>query len=355
MASQNQLAGQQDKLEKGALDLFLQGNAGVFMIVTNNPKRFKGMNVSKPIIVSKNTLGGTFSGMATFDNGIPQTKTNIKFVPGRMYKPITIDQSEIDTNSVDPEASFDLKRIAIEEATNSLADDFGTQFYGLNSDGKGFNGLRYIVDDGTEQATYGGLTRSALPSDNLDSFYDPVGAALASGNIGRIETAFTKATIGNKAPNLVITDKTTWSAYSGLLSRTNNMNAFNIAGQVVDRFGLIQSGQAQGINVGFACISLFGQPFIYDDKCPSTYVFILNRNELSWYGLPSQEEGAKTISFGGNSEVEGLYKGMKSENVGLTMRGIWQSPNQYGSVGQLILQGQLVSFDPRKHAKLKYS
>jgi hypothetical protein len=355
MASQNLTAAQQDKLEKGALDLFLQGNSGVFMTVTNNPKRFKGQSVKKAIIVEKNTQGGTFSGMATFDGAIPQTKTNIIFYPGRMYKPIVIDQSEIDVNSIDPEAAYDLKRISIEEATNSLADDFGTAFYGLNSDSKGFNGLRYIVDDGTEQATYGGLTRSALTNNNLDSFYDPVGGALASGNMARIETAITKATIANKAPNLVITDKTTWATYVGLLSKTNNVNSFDVGSQVVDRFGTIQNRSSQGLSVGFTAVNLFGIPFIYDDKCPSTFVFVLNTNELTWYGLPSQEEGAKTISFGGNSEVEGVYKGMKSENVGLTMRGLWTAPNLYGSVGQLILQGQLVSFDPRKHAKLKFA
>lgn len=351
--SDNLEAGQTDKLQKAAMDTILRGNAIVELVVTNNPEKFKGKNIKKPIITTKNTSGGLFTGHASFTNTNPQTKTSLTFEPARRYKPIVIDQSEIDVNAIDSEAAYDMKKIAMEEASNSLADDFGGDLYGLNA-GTGFNGLRAICDDGTEQASYGGITRSTLTDNNLDSYFQDLNATLSSSNDEYIETAFTTATIGNQAPDLIVTTKSLWSILKGLLTIQYQVNPYQ---SKVGRLGELSStnGGAQGVNIGYTAITYNGTPVIFDDKCPDYYMFFLNRKHLHWAGLPSTARSAKVISFGGNSEIEGYYAGMDSANVGLTMRGFFEDPEAYGEVGQLIIQGQLYSADPRRFAKLLFN
>lgn len=350
--SQNLEAGQTDKLQKAAMDTILRGNAIIELVVTNNPGKFKGKNIKKPIITAKNTSGGLFTGHASFENTLPQTKTSLTFEPARRYKPIVIDQSEIDVNALDAEAAFDMRKISMEEASNSLADDFGGDLYGLNS-GTGFNGLRAIADDGTEQASYGGITRSTLTGNNLDGYFYDANATLSSSNDEYIETAFTTVTIGNQAPDLIVTTKSLWSILKGLLTVQYQVNPYQTK---VGRLGEIGAGGgAQGVNIGYTAINYNGAQLIFDDKCPDYYMFFINRKHLNWDGLPSTAKSAKVISFGGNSEIEGYYAGLNSANVGLTMRGFFEDPNAYGEVGQLIIQGQLYSADPRRFGKLLFN
>ena len=352
--TQNLESAQADKLQKRAMDTMLQGNAGVFLVVTNNPGRFKGKNIKKSIITSKNTSGGGFSGMASFTNSLPQTKQSLVFEPGRRYKPVVIDQSEIDVNAIDPEAAFDMKKEAMEEAANSLADDFGGDFYGLG-DGVVSQGLRTIIDDGTEAATYGGITRSTLSNNNLDAYFYDANATLSSSNDQYVDTAFTSATIANESPDLIITTKNLWNIYKGLLSVQYQINPYSVGTGRMSRFGLHMGGQGQGVNVSYAAINYAGAPMIFDDKCPAYYMFFLNRKNVRWYGLPTTAKSAKPVSFGANAEIEGVYAGMKSENIGLSFRGFFEDPERYGEVGQLIHMGQLISFDPRRGAKLLFN
>lgn len=344
-----------DKLEKGALDLILRGNTGVFMVITNNPGRFKGKNYQKSIIITKNTSGGNFVGGASFTNTNPQTKQKLTWEPARKYKPVVIDQSEIDINAVDPEAAYDMKKEAMEEAANSMADDLGTDFYGTGEN-DAIDGLRKIIDDGTgtNAGTYAGILRSSLTNNNLDSYIYDANAALSTSNDEYLDLAFTTATINHETPDLIITDKTTWAAAKATISVTYQVNSYQVGKESMTRYGLNAGGSAQGVNIGFTAINFNGAGMIFDDKCPATYMFFINRKWLKWLGLPSTEDGAKVVSFGQNAQIEGVYQGMKSENVGLTFRGFFKDPQRYGSVGQFILQGQLISTDPRKMAKLIY-
>ena len=59
--------------------------------------------------------------------------------------------------------------------------------------------------------------------------------------------------------------------------------------------------------------------------------------------------GTKAGDTNGNS-IEGLYEQDFGGNAGLDWSGFIRPTDQYGRIGHMILMGNLISFNPRRHA-----
>ncbi len=117
--------------------------------------------------------------------------------------------------------------------------------------------------------------------------------------------------------------------------------------------GLTKAESLQGTQ-GFTALSYKGIPWVRDEKATSQNVFMLNENYLDWYGWDASksETDYKGLSLG-STQIEGLYQeAPMAQYAGFNWSG-WKTPtNQFGSVADVIILGNLTSFQPRRQGRL---
>ena len=121
--------------------------------------------------------------------------------------------------------------------------------------------------------------------------------------------------------------------------------------------GAVKGGSNEGMvgHQGFVALSYKGMPWVRDEKATSGNVFMLNENHLNWYGWDASkvsEIGYKGLSLG-SSQIEGVYdEAPMAQYAGFNWSG-WRTPtNQFGTVADVIILGNLTSFSPRRQGRL---
>lgn len=350
---------QNPSIQKKVMDNILKSSY-IFMLLIagNNPGRFTSTSSKKPFKYKSNGQGGAFTGLMQFDTTIVDTLVNFEYQLRKEFQPITYDQSELDQNKSDATASVELQVMRIEEAISELGDRVGSRLYGIGgtdpvTGAPMVEGLRALIDDGSEVVNYAGVSRTAYAAAR-SPFLD-VNATLNSTTKPNIDTYFSRATVGTQSPDLFLTTKDLYSLYEALITQTQFSNPTMVQLGNGTRTGNGNTISGFGANNGFESIWIKGRPLVGDPLCPDYYFFGINRKRMKWLGLPSTEEGAKPISLGKSSQIEGPYAGMETTNIGLSIREMMKSPNQYGKTTQLILQGALTTDSPRSHFKLLFN
>lgn len=324
-------------------------------VLTNNPKRFTSTAVDKVIRYRDNTqYGGYFSGTSELRRQTRTTKARLSVPAFYRYQPILVDQTEIDRNADNPNAAASVEGDAVQEAVLDISETMASEVYGAGGTTNGvqkLNGLRYIIDNGTDAATYYGLLRSTYTV--LNSACGLGLGALSSSTDDNIATYFSAATIGNSSPMEFFTTKTQWNLYESLISQTQYTNP--TSSQSETRMGKGSMMAPLAANIGFGSLFFKGRPIYGSEKCPANYWFGINWKHMNYFGVRITEEGAKQISVAGsNADIQSEWDNVNSENVGMAIRGFQRSSNQYGKTSDIIMAGQLVSFSPRHHMKLTF-
>lgn len=321
-------------------------------ITLTNAKPWKGRTLDKAVQVTAPTTGGSFAGLDTFNIVQANTKQRLSFDVRAYYQSIVLPGIERDVVSVDSNAAADYVAEAMEEGANAMASGVGALFYGdgTGNSSKDFLGLKAIVDDGTVSATYGGLNRQTTFT-SLQSLRTVVGAGLTS--LGPIATAINSterysATLGKK---LIITTRALWTNVESLIQPTMLTSVQADGYKVVTRTGeeLANRSGLKG-EAGFNAIYYRGIPMVADEKCTANYLYVLNLDYLDFFAVQNVPEGYRAVEFGGNKDVEGYYSEEPAKNMGAIFTNFIKPINQYGEVGHLILRGNLVSFNPNRHA-----
>ncbi len=320
----------------------------------SNAKQFKGRALLKAVQTTLPATGGSFSGLDQFATNQSNTKQQLSFDPRAYYQSIVISQIEADTVASDPEAAVDIVTDAMEEAANAMADGVASIFYadGTGNGSKDFLGLKAIVDDTTVTANYGGLARATYTT--LKSNVQAITGGLVS--LVPLQTGDNNARHGKDRVNLIVCADAKWTQYESLIQPTLLSNT-NVDGfKQVTRTGIVPSKGALAGEVGFDALFFRGAPIVSDQKCPDLIIYGLNMDHLQWFGLKSTHPGFKPVKVGGNKDVEGVYsKDIVGENAGFAFSGLKDSLNQYARIGQLVLMGNLVSFNPNRHYKITFT
>jgi hypothetical protein len=340
----------QDYLAPKVVDAILSGNV-LAMKLLGNSQRFPSRSMKKGVIVEKQTNGGSFSGLDTFNTNKSNTKISIEFDPRAYSMPVVIEGIERDVNASDKNASANLVKEAMEEAQNSMLDDLGDMFYsdGTGNSSKDFLGLAAIVDDGGVAASYGGQLRSTYTV--LQSYEETVTGALTS--LVPLRTAEMRAKKGADKVNLHVTSETKWNEFEGLLQATVHFNVDATGYKQVTRDRIVSSKEALGAEAGFDALYYRGAPVVADEKCPDLKWYGLNMDHLAFYGIKSTKY--KEVSFGNSTQIEGAYSKGVPMVKGMHFSGLMDSINQYAEIGHFLLLGQLISFNPNRHFKMTFS
>lgn len=316
------------------VDTVLNSNV-FFQRMVRSAKEWKGRALRVPVKVGKNSTGTSFRGFDTFSVAATNNRQFFEFTPSFYQITVALPGDELSVAEATSEDEIiNLMKVEIQSSTEDMADDLGTIFYadGTGNGGKDPAGLGLIVDDGTTSATYGGLTRATY-----DPYLDStVTASSGMLTLAKVDTLNAAASSGSQVPTVTMTTETVFNLYGQLLRPQERIT------KPASRF----KGGLFG-TTGFDSLEYNGKPILKDEKCTSGAFIQINENFIDWYALPFAK--SKPISY--KSQIKGNdYDAPLGLGFSWTD---WIIPANSGSVvGHIYFGGQLVTSNPKRHAKL---
>lgn len=323
------------KLLPKVVDTVLDSNVFATRMLTK-AQRWTGEKIRKAVKTSKNTLGGSFDGFDTFSTSAVDTRQNLNF-DAKFYEiPVVLPLTEISKNKADEQRTIDLMSIELASSAEDMADDIGTLFYGdgTGNAGKDFLGLEAIVDDGTNAATYGGLTRASNPT--LNSTVTASGGTLT---LAKMATLHSDITSGSIKPTLGLCSETIFNLYEQLLQPQE---------RIPKDVPMMRGGGSMLGGTGFTGLFYKNFPIVADEKATSGVMYFINEDFLEWRALPVALTNPVNFSV---TDIEGNdYTNVKG--LGFSWSDWIKPTNQASIIGHAYLGGELWSDNPKRQGKL---
>lgn len=333
----------QDKLLPKVVDTVLNSNVLATRVLSKASK-YTGERMKFPVKHAKNSTGTSFAGFDTFSTAATDNRVNLEFVPKFYQMTVALPLDELSANATE-EQVINLAKIEMASTAQDMADDIGTLFYGTGTGNgsKDFLGLEAIVDDSTNASTYGTLSRTTYSS-QLRSTVTASGGTLS---LAKMSTLYNAAASGAQTPTLGLTTEVVFALYEQLLQPQE---------QIAKSVSMMKGGQGRGLNstqgmvggTGFTGLYYKGFPILADEKCTSGVLYFVNEDFLDFYALPMAMTSpikyrSQDIEGNDYSEVQGLGFSWSD----------WIKPtNAAAVVGHIYLGGELISQNPKRHAKL---
>lgn len=331
----------QSKLVPKVVDTILNSNVFATRMLSRAQK-FNGERMKFPVKYAKNVTGTSFAGFDTFSTAATNNRVNLEFVPKFYQITCALPLDELSANATE-EGVINLAKVELASTANDAADDIGTLFYGTGTgnSSKDFLGLEAIVDDGTNASTYGTLSRTTYSTLN-----STVTASSGTLTLAKMDTLYNAATSGSQKPTLGLATESIFSWYGQLLQPTERIAKDVSMMKSPGNMGKVGTGLIGG--TGFTGLFFKGFPILADEKCTSGVLYFVNEDFLDWHALPMAMTSpvkfrSQDIEGNDYSEVEGLGFSWSD----------WIKPTNSASVvGHVYLGGELISANPKRHAKL---
>ena len=315
------------------VDTILNSNV-LFQRVVRAGKKWSGRTVRAPVKVSKNSTGTSFRGFDTFSTSATDNRRVLEFTPTFYQITCALPGDELSVADTEDKV-LDVMKLTIQSDTEDMADDLGTIFFsdGTGNSSKDPAGLDLIVDDGTVNASYGGLTRSTF-SPVLNSTLTASGGTLT---LAQFDTLWNNVTSGAQKPTIGITTEAVFAFYGQLLRPQERISK---------EASRVKGTEMTG-GTGFTGLEYMGKAIVADEKATAQRIHFLNENYLHWYALPYFN--AKPIAY--KSQIKGNdYDAPLGLGFSWTD---WIVPaNGASVVGHIYFGGQFFTNNPKRHGKL---
>ena len=342
------------RLQRKAVDNVL--NSRTFMArLMGNGKPFYGKTYDIPIKVVNSGLGEYFAGLETLSSQASDTLIELSYAQTAFAQPVVSVMLESFANS-GPEQSIDLDLFKLEEAIAETVQSLGTAVYSTGSGNQPL-GLEAHVDDGTNNSTIGGQSRTTYSV--LNGTVTASGGTLTLAKLATLESAISAGGIESEYPSLYDTTKTIFDLYERLLQPNVRAEyasigypALSLRGTAVGRSRAELAGAA-----GFTALSFRGTPAVADDAATSGVWYAVNERYLEWRGrsiVPTKYQGVlEKVSLAANRTMEGVASQIKPpSDAGWFFQKMQMMPNQAGMLGRFYVIGQVVGSQPRRQGKL---
>ena len=298
-------------------------------------KDFRAATIDFPIKYQKGTATQSMSGFDTLATSFTDTRILLKFNPRYNTANVALAVTDIAANST-PAKVLDLTEVEMMSRAQDLADSIGTQLYadGTGNANKDFLGLANLVDD---TASIGGLSRSTY------STLASTNTAASSGllTLFKMRTMYNAIADGTTIPSEVYTDYASWALFETLLQPQEKINKeVNLASNF------------KGYS-GFDAIVFAGLPIIPDRKSTTGVMWFLNTDYINFYGLKTlvaDGMSGKPVKVGTKLFAGNDYD--EASNLGFFWTGWIKSTNQLAYNSFMVVGGNLVTDNPRRHGKL---
>ncbi len=317
------------------VDTVLRGNVFATKMLSKT-KRFDAATQDFPIKFQTGTAITSFMGFDTLPTAFTDTRVLLKYNPRFVTANVAIAGTDYAANNTKRKV-LDLVEVEMKSRGQDLADGLGTMLWadGTGNGGKDVLGLKAIVDDGTNVSTIGSLSRSTYPT--LQSTV----TASSTLSLSAMRTLFNAIADATVVPTRAYTDYPSWALYETLLQPQE---------KIFKEVNIVPNYKGYE---GFGALMFAGLEIIPDRKATSGVMMFLNENFLDFYGLDADMEafeGAKKVEvasklFTGNSYNE-------VNNLGFYWTGFIKSNSQFAVNSFIILAGNLVTDNPRRHGKL---
>lgn len=255
---------------------------------------------------------GPFPPGGVFDISYVETQTAMTFNVKFSYANVTVRRTDFVLNR-GAEAAMNFLEPKVVNAEQALAQSMITQYF---ADGQGtvtpliaLDGILAGYDDGTNYASYGGITRSAIgvgASVGINGYFFNNGAVNWPFSLQQLQVAYGQATFGPDQPNFIAT---TQSIYNAFWAKMLPMQ------RTYETDPDLQSA-------GFRSFRFNGMSVVVDQYCPANTIFGMNTDFIDAY--VSEDP---TFAFG--------FTGFK------------ELPNSLDMAGQTVFGGNVVVTAPR--------
>lgn len=279
-----------------------------------------------PIKTAKGVSGTSFSGFDVLPTSASDTRVNLTFEPKFYTTNVALPLTEMAANMTDNQV-LNLAEIEMRTRAQDMADDIGSLFYGtgIGNTGKDFLGLEGIVDDGTNTATYGGLTRTTYPT--INSTVTASGATLS---LQKMSTLYNAVGNGTIVPTEIYTTPLIHSLYESLLTPMQRMNT--------------SLGAKPGTTAGTGYTDLFykGMPVYKDRKCTTGVMYMINSDRLNFFALPfTPTPDYKKVSLASKDVKGNVYS--EVDGLGFSWSGWIHMTNAAAVNSYIVLAGELIA------------
>ena len=318
-------------------------------------KPFVGKTMDFPVKVIYANQGEFFTGLETLTSSATDTTVALSFAHTAFHQPAVSIMLESFANAGEQQA-IDLDTFKMEEAIAEAVQSWGNAVYGTGANAQPL-GLEAIVDDGTNNSTIGGQSRSTytvlkaqvqafasgqLSLANLDTLYD---LTIASG-------------LESEEPNLHLTTKTIWTLFGQLLNPQIRAD-YTYGNSVLPLRGdEIVRRQDLGGQVGYTVLAYRARPLIRDDAAPTGKWYMLNERYLGWRGrtiVPRRYSAyLQRVDLGKNTTIDGVPASpdyAAPSNVGWFFQNYMMLPEQAGQIARLYGIGQFCGWQFRRQGK----
>lgn len=328
-----------DQIAPKIVDTVLTANLVTQIMLGSRKSRFTS-DVKRIVVkTTKANNGGSFAGLDRFNTNQVNTTQKMVFSPRSYYQPIVLPGDELSLSKT-KDSVRDLQVQKGEEASQEMAEDIGTILYGdgTGNSNKDFLGLIAGADDGTNVATYGGLSRATFTT-----IKGTVDSSTTTITFTALDTMLRSTNSGNQKVDLILTTEAIYDFIAALFTQVSNeRNAMNDSGSLIKKSVAGIAGEA-----GFTSLFYKGVPIIADEACTDNHIFCLNTK--TWeFATVDGLVGTTPITIK-SAEIEGQYDDNTEISYGFHLTPMEKSIDQYGFMSQILLMGNLICKNPRRN------
>jgi hypothetical protein len=318
----------------------------VLMKLLQNAKPWKTGVSYEVIIKYQDTTNGGNTGIADkLDTDRQNVRTKMNFTPKMCYKPVVVANIETTLNQGD-EQVIDLLEAEFDSQAQSLMQVMATNLWTGTGAGNAWDSIFNAADDGTNFATYGGLSRTTYPT--IKGYYLAAAGALT---LAKMATAYDAVTVGMDTPDIIATTKALWSTYESLLQPTVRAGYTQNGYPRMNGFGMVSRTEGMTGQAGFDVLFFRGTPVVKDEQIPSGKMFLINTNFFGFKGI--NVAGLRQVNFKKqNPGVPLAVPGRIPSTRGFNFRDLMSPVDQLAEVGHLIYAGNFISENPRLQGQM---
>jgi hypothetical protein len=227
-----------------------------------------GRSFTHPIYYKANTSFKSYAKTATIDTPLMDDITRAEYPIKIIGGSVVISLLEEAMNAGNKEKLIDLVEETVTRAKISMAEELGNQVFKDGTGDNDFDGLQHLISaapsvaptdvGGINPATTGNeYWRNQIASASGTDFSSSAAASLA-----QMSALVGACTFGRQGPRIVVTTKTLYAEYEGLLS--SNL-----------RYVTTELGEA-----GFMHLAYQTMPVVFDDNCPSLTMYFIDTDNL---------------------------------------------------------------------------
>jgi hypothetical protein len=238
--------------------------------------------------------GGPFTRGSSFDTSYVQTDTSLEVNVKNYYVNITLFGTDNVLNR-GPEAAMSYVESKMVNAAGKMAKLLGTDMYldgqGTSSTVISLDGFSAAIDDGTNFASYGNITRSDIASGEnvgINAYY----ASVPTYSLSALQTAYGSAWFGNEHVDLIAVTQPIWDI---LWNKIQPQQRFLETDTDVGKIGF----QALRYNGASLCVDQYmpsGNTYGFNTKYIQFWISTL---PLFQFGFTGWKEAQNTIDVSG--------------------------------------------------------